>query len=331
MKKNYQYLTKLFNTTFKERIFILIIIVFLFAVFTLPNSIYLFDDQTDNNIELLKYAQQIDSFIDQAHETKTAIVIPQKPVSTKVDQTKKVDTPNEPNAFYFNPQNISLDSLKTLGLSSRTAQNFTKFRERGFKYQKVEDFDKIYNISKQELSILKEYALFPRKKKKEKNFHVNPDLIASKSNRTPLTEFSKSQKPLSIPKSIKIEINSASPEDWQNLHGIGPYYAKKICTFRDQLGGFLSVDQVAETYNFPDSVFQQIKTNLVLNSSVKKIPLLNADRKLLSKHPFISYKQAAIIEKYVSHRKDSFELEMLYEIRAFDSVYIHKIIPYLSI
>ncbi|NJL77073.1 MAG: helix-hairpin-helix domain-containing protein, partial [Saprospiraceae bacterium] len=36
-------------------------------------------------------------------------------------------------------------------------------------------------------------------------------------------------------------------------------YANRIVKFREALGGFASVEQVAETYQLPDSTFQKIK------------------------------------------------------------------------
>jgi DNA uptake protein ComE-like DNA-binding protein len=61
-----------------------------------------------------------------------------------------------------------------------------------------------------------------------------------------------------------IDINEADSAQWESLYGIGPYLAKRIITFRESLCGFVSVEQVKETYGLRDSVFQSIKTCLTI-------------------------------------------------------------------
>lgn len=321
---------KLFNYSYKERIFILILLCVLFATFTLPNMLYLLENEEDiESNEMLKYANKIDSFINSAHQSKTTTFKKEKIKQVPI-KTNKISSPTPaPKRFNFNPMTISNDSLKILGISQKTAQNFTKFRKHGFVYKQIDDFKKIYGITVSEIDILKKYAKFPS----------NPDIEEKVEKKRAPKSFksdnkSESKTPNIVNASdekIYIEINTATEDEWQKLHGIGPYYAMRICKFRDQLGGFIKINQVADTYNLPDSVFQKIESQLILNKGVKKLALLESDKNILVNHPYISYKQAAIIEKYIAHRKDSFNLEMLYKIQAFDSSYINKIMPYLEL
>lgn len=332
MNKTLQNFSKLFNYSFKERIFILILLVSLLVIFTLPKMLYLFDNQSNNkNSEFILYATKIDSFINHTKKSESNDRTIKKHQIAPPKEPPVIKAATIPLRFTFNPKTITIDSLKSLGLSQKTAQNFTKFRKHGFEYQKAEDFNKIYGISTQEFNILKDYARFQKKPYPSRKFKKKR--TAETWNSDAKTDFKKNKdekKPekLEMP---SIEVNSASEEQWQRLRGIGPYYAMRICKFRDQLGGFVSINQVADTYNLPDSVFQAIKPQLILKGAVKKIAILKSDKKALANHPFISYKQAAIIEKYVAHRKDSFNLEMMYQIQAFDSSYINKIMPYIEL
>ncbi|WP_369668949.1 ComEA family DNA-binding protein, partial [Enterococcus faecium] len=53
-----------------------------------------------------------------------------------------------------------------------------------------------------------------------------------------------------------MNINTASDSDWEALPGIGKVLAARIIRFRDKLGGFKTVEEIAKTYGLSDSIFQ---------------------------------------------------------------------------
>jgi competence ComEA-like helix-hairpin-helix protein len=75
-----------------------------------------------------------------------------------------------------------------------------------------------------------------------------------------------------VPKTFEpVDINSADTTPFIALPGIGAKLAQRIIKFRDKLGGFYSIDQVAETFGLPDSTYQKIKPRLIIkNTTVKK-------------------------------------------------------------
>ncbi|RMF31225.1 MAG: helix-hairpin-helix domain-containing protein, partial [Bacteroidetes bacterium] len=106
---------------------------------------------------------------------------------------------------------------------------------------------------------------------------------------------------LSTPKPeepLTLDINRSSEEDWQRLRGIGPTYARRIVHFREKLGGFSSIEQVGETYNLPDSVFQKIRPHLQPSPIFRPLPLNRADFETLNAHPYIRYRQARFLVRY---------------------------------
>jgi len=58
--------------------------------------------------------------------------------------------------------------------------------------------------------------------------------------------------------SLNIDPNVASREDLMEIRGIGRYYANRILWRRKKLGGFHSINQIAESGNLPDSTFQAV-------------------------------------------------------------------------
>jgi DNA uptake protein ComE-like DNA-binding protein len=129
-----------------------------------------------------------------------------------------------------------------------------------------------------------------------------------------------------------IEINEADTSAFISLPGIGSKLAMRIVNFRDKLGGFYSVNQVAETYGVPDSTFQKIKPRLDCNiGAVKKININEADINQLKSHPYIKYALANVILNY---RKQHGYFKSIDDIRQIDAIteeVFRKIAPYLVV
>lgn len=69
---------------------------------------------------------------------------------------------------------------------------------------------------------------------------------------------------------IKIEINSATIEDFDKLKGIGRVYAERIIKYRTMIGGFQTIEQLKSVYGIHDTVFQKFKNNVYVIPSKSK-------------------------------------------------------------
>jgi competence protein ComEA len=184
--------------------------------------------------------------------------------------------------FYFDPNKANLEEWKQLGVKEKTAQTIIRFRLKGGKFRSPLDLKKIWGLSAQMADRLMPFVRINTEAKetvlkmaKEKTSYVKPTA------------------------GMKININSATQEEWEKLKGIGPATAARIIKFRDKLGGFISVEQVGETYGMKDSAFQQIRSNLYGNENdVQKININLSDIEQLSKHPYIRFKTAKAIIAY---------------------------------
>ena len=198
-----------------------------------------------------------------------------KPKKASFKKPKKALRP-----FRFDPNLVSLQELVAMGLSSKTAQQIINYRNKGGKFYKKEDFRKIYALKDNQYQQLAPFILIKSTNKQQK--HKN----------TFKPKAFRSSPP------IKVDVNKALKEDWQQLNGIGPYYAKKIVVFREKLGGFSSIEQVRTTYNLPDSVFQKIHTHLIYSPIFRPISINTILLDSLSQHPFINSRQAQAIINY---------------------------------
>jgi competence protein ComEA len=156
--------------------------------------------------------------------------------------------------FYFDPNTLDEDGFAKLGLNQKTIHTLINYRNKGGYFKTPEDIRKIYGLAKADADRLIPYARIAASNKKQ-------------------TTPTKSEKPAAVQTEThqfkKININTATAEDWKAFPGIGDVIANRIIKYRTSLGGFKSVEQVGKTYGLSDSAFQQIKPYLLLKDSTE--------------------------------------------------------------
>lgn len=223
----------------------------------------------------------------------------------------------EGELFYFDPNTLDLAGWKKLGLRDKTVKTIQNYLAKGGHFYKPEDLSKIYGLFEDEYARLEPYIRIEGKK-----INSSP----ASANEIPSSPTGKTGR------YTVIEINTADTAAFISLPGIGSKLAARIVNFRDKLGGFYTISQLAETYGLPDSTFQKIKQFLKLdNHSIKKINLNTASVDELKAHPYIKY---ALANPIVAYRKEHGPFSKLEDIKKVmvvtEDVY-QKIYPYLSI
>jgi competence ComEA-like helix-hairpin-helix protein len=128
-----------------------------------------------------------------------------------------------------------------------------------------------------------------------------------------------------------IDINTADTSAFIELPGIGSKLASRIVLFREKLGGFYSVQQIAEVYGLKDSVYQKIFPYLKCDAqTVKKLRINAAGKDELKQHPYIRWQIAEALIAYRDQHGGFDSLNDLAKINIIDSVVLTKMIPYLS-
>jgi competence protein ComEA len=219
--------------------------------------------------------------------------------------------------FYFDPNTATAADWKKLGVKEKTVQSISKYLSKGGKFRKPDDLRKMYTLSPAVADRLIPYV----------RIAVTPSELKREQRETSFPE--KKAAPSSV---LKIDINQADAEAWQQLRGIGPAYARRIINFRDKLGGFRNVDQVAETFGLPDSTFQQIKPFLQADERlVRKINLNTATLEELKAHPYIDNRTARNIIAYREQHGPFQRVDVLLRIGSIDEDLYARISPYLAI
>ena len=63
-------------------------------------------------------------------------------------------------------------------------------------------------------------------------------------------------------KGKKININTATEEELESLKGIGPATAKNIISYREEYGGFSSIEEIKNVKRIGDKIFEKIKEDI---------------------------------------------------------------------
>ena len=102
---------------------------------------------------------------------------------------------------------------------------------------------------------------------------------------------------ISIP---KLDINKADSAAFDDLPGIGPYFAGKMVSYRASLRGYSRKEQLMEIYNFDREKYEALQ-DLITCSSPEPYPLWSLPEEELSKHPHISRQEAHGIVLFRQH------------------------------
>lgn len=223
---------------------------------------------------------------------------------------KTEQQPQKLSLFYFDPNTLSADGWKKLGLKDKTIATIQKYVSKGGRFKKPDDLKNMWGLHEDEVEQMIPFVRIEQ----------------------PLQSVSFEKKEFS-PKVIKaIDVNQADSAAYESLPGIGPGYAARIIKFRNRLGGFYNIEQVKETFGLPDSVFQQIKTYLIISeTNIQKININTADFETLKSHPYIRYQLANAIINFRNQHGNFASVEDIKKIMLITDEIFKKIAPYLAV
>jgi DNA uptake protein ComE-like DNA-binding protein len=206
----------------------------------------------------------------------------------------------------FDPNNYAKEDWMALGLTSKQSDVVLKFTERGV--YSNEELRKIFVIPEEVFQLIEDSTVYPNRP----DFATNKEVSALK-------------------KEFIIDLNAATQEELKQLTGIGEFYAKKIVERREELGGYVSQDQLLEIWKFGTERLDKIKGNLAINGAVRKLNVNTASFETLYEHPYISYKVANSIVKMRAAHGNFHSLEDIMKSVLIDRELFLKIKPYLTI
>ncbi|MFK7933316.1 MAG: helix-hairpin-helix domain-containing protein [Saprospiraceae bacterium] len=243
-------------------------------------------------------------------------------ISKPKPDTSGVEVPEEYvvtplRMFPFDPNTTKANTLRRLGLSQDVVNNILRYRAKGGKFYTPESMQKIYGLSKRDYERIAPYIEIAGQKQ-----------VLDTTN-TPIAE-GKLDYIRKNPRAI-IDVNEATPEEWQQLRGIGEYYAKKIVKFRDVLGGFSSIEQIGETYGLKPETFASMQRQLKLSPILRHLNINIAEMEEMSKHPYLDWRQAQTIYNYRIQHGAYETVEDLLETKVILEEDLVRLRPYLTV
>jgi len=220
--------------------------------------------------------------------------------------------PEEQKLFHFDPNLIGADEWQLLGLSAKQAAVIVRYREKGGRYFKKEDLQKMYVISPEMYERLMPYIAIKETRQKDSR---------------PYPEYSHPAKQ----KPALILLNTADTLQLMEIKGIGPAFARRIFNYRKRLGGFYKKEQLLEVYGLDSVKYTEIKDQLVLdNQALIRINLNTALFDDLKNHPYLKYKQANAIIQFRKQHGNYSNIADLKKVAILSAETIERLAPYIS-
>ncbi|MFT3825622.1 MAG: helix-hairpin-helix domain-containing protein [Chitinophagaceae bacterium] len=296
-----------FTFTKNERTGIIVLLVLIIAVTVLPYCYSVsFTKPEPIDERLLSLVQQLN---DSTNDKES------KPAYYRKDANEVEAMPV--TLFEFDPNTLSAEGWKKLGVHGRIIQTIQRYLAKGGRFRKAEDLARIYGLAPAQAAQLLPYV------------KITDTSSSSQYTRFPASFYSKATHKAAA--AIVIDINTADTTAFIALPGIGSRLAQRIVNFRDKLGGFYAVEQLAETYGLPDSVFQRVRVQLQCNAeAVQKMNINTVSAEALKQHPYLRWNFANAIIKFREQHGAFRSAEDLQQIEILTPELIRKLLPYLA-
>ena len=173
------------------------------------------------------------------------------------------------------------------------AKNILRYRSKGGKFRKTEDFKKVYGLTEEQYRALAPYIYFTAEdtiRKTASLYHPAPPQKDS------IYKY---------PAGTVLDLNNADTTELKKIPGIGSGIARLIVGYRKRLGGFYKIEQLEEVH----LDYHQLQAWFtVAPSEIRRINLNHAGIERLCYHPYINFYQA---KAFVEYRRKRGELHNL--------------------
>lgn len=271
----------------RERQGILVLITGIILLF-LSGYIYTFrqehKERTDEEIQLqVSAVEEYEDFIASVREkdNKREFHSGRYPISS----SSKITLTS------FNPNTADSATFRKLGLPGWMVKNILRYRSKGGKFRKAEDFKKIYGLEEEQYENLLPYLYITPEDTMRNTARLYSTSITTDSTKA-LRETS-----YKYPVGTVINLNLADTIELKKIPGIGSGIARLIVGYRRNLGGFYRIEQLQDI----NLDYRQLENWFCIHD--EDIRLINLNRsgvERLRNHPYINFYQA---KAFVEYRK----------------------------
>lgn len=156
---------------------------------------------------------------------------------------------SDTSLFYFDPNTVSAEELLEMGLSPRSVNGILNYREKGYRFYKAEDLQRVRVLAEEEYEAIRNYVQI------EKNY--------------PQREFPHRKK--AKIKDVEVELfvfdpNTASINDFERL-GLKKWQAENIEKYRKNGGAFKKPADFAKIYGLDEDLVENLLPYIEIDQS----------------------------------------------------------------
>jgi len=226
--------------------------------------------------------------------------------------------PSAPAALFpFDPNTADSAQLLRLGLQPWQVRNIYRYRSRGGVYRRKEDFAHLYGLTVKDYRRLEPYIRISA------DYQPAATLFGE---RQPM-ERDTIRYPVKIQESEHVVLNTADTSQLKKVPGIGSYYAREIVRHGQRLGGYVSIEQLDEIDDFPQSAKKYL---IIQDPCPQRLNVNQLTLAQLRRHPYINYYQAKAIVDYRRLHGRINSLQDLRLSRDFPPEAIRRLEPYVT-
>lgn len=229
---------------------------------------------------------------------------------------------NRPKQVYklypFNPNFITDFKGYKLGMTMEQIDRLLAYRKQDKFVNSAAEFQKVTGVSDSLLNVISPYFKFP-------------DWVAKNQSKPKSDWIDYPKHKTEKKKIVPVDINLATKEELMKVYGIGDAISDRILKQKDQLGCFVSMEQMEDVWGLSPEVIEKLNQQfrIISKPNPKKININEASLKELSQFPYFRFPISKNIVSYRSMNGD-LKIEDLTKIKAFPVDKIQIIALYLE-
>ena len=245
---------------------------------------------------------------------------------TYAEKEREVET------FPFDPNTADSTTLLRLGLSPWQVRSIYRYRAKLGRYHMPEDFMRVPNLTVEQWDRLKPFVRIAPQFR-----YVEPVRRKPTQQEAPVVYGPREEKEVtqqeSFPRLAKIaygqtiDINTADTTLLKQIPAIGSKRAARIVAYRNQLGGFVAIEQAMEAIEMPDTVLKYMSCSPI---PIQKTNINKLSVQQLMKHPYLNFYQAKAIFEYRRNKGELHAIEELERLESFKPTDIERLKPYIE-
>lgn len=229
-----------------------------------------------------------------AKENKSSFVV-DTAIQKEIDSLKSVSL-KKYEMQPFNPNYINDEKAAKLGMSVEEVDRLNRFRaERKF-VNSAKEFQNVTNVSDELLEKISLYFKFPEWTQQKQQIDFKKEKVVK-----------------------KVDLNTITFDELIAINGIGNYFANLVLSEREQLKGFVSVDQLNYIKGLRPEAVHVLKQNVYIKSKpeIKKVNLNTASKDEIAQIPYVNARLAREIVVFRSKKEERLNIEDLENISSF--------------